>query len=62
MIWTLEVLFKGETKAVIDQVFAQDDSTPLMWAIEAANLETMRWLLEKGASVDFHRLLGNPQI
>lgn len=33
-----------------------------MWGIEAANLETLQWLLEKGASVDFHRLLGNPQI
>jgi hypothetical protein len=56
------VLFKRESKAAIDQVFVQDESTLLMWAINAANLETLRWLLEKGASVDVHRLLGNPQI
>jgi ankyrin repeat protein len=62
MVWTLEVLFKRESKALIDQAFVQDESTPLMWAIKAANLETLRSQLEKGASIDVHRLLGNPQI
>jgi ankyrin repeat protein len=62
MIWVLELLLKRGSKTAIDKIFTQDDSTPLMWAIEAANLETVRWLLEKGASVDVHRFLGDPQI
>jgi hypothetical protein len=48
MIWTLEVLFKRQSNAVIDQAFAQDDSTPLMWAIEVANLELCDGCLRRG--------------
>jgi hypothetical protein len=56
------VVFKRESKAAIDQIFVKDESTLFMWAIKAANLETLRWLLEKGASLDVHKLLGNPLI